>query len=315
VQGAAALGAVQRLFSSDLDRAQGSVTYTCLLNAGGGVEADVTVTRLAPDDFLVVAPTTTQAKLASWLVRHGDPAAAVADVTSALGVLGLTGPLARDVLATLTGAALDDAAFPYGTGKRIEVGRALCLALRISYAGELGWELYAPAESLAALYDDLVAAGAPFGLRPAGYHALDGLRAEKGFRHWGADMGPADTPFEAGLGFTVSLDKVTDFVGRAALRDLAAGPPRRRLVGVKLDDPRALLHGGESLLLGGAIVGRVTSGAYGHTVGAAVGLALVEAALGEPSDALAAVDAAGTIVPATLSEQPFYDPAGTRMRG
>ena len=329
VRGAAALGAVQRLFSSDLDRAPGSVTYTCLLNERGGIEADVTVTRLAPDDFLVVAPTTTQSKLLPWLTRHGDTAVVV-DVTSALGVLSLTGPFSRDVLATLTGAALDDAAFPYGMGKRIEVGRALCLALRISYAGELGWELYAPAESLPALYDDLMAAGAPFGLRPGGYHALDGLRAEKGFRHWGADMGPADTPFEAGLGFTVALDKDTEFVGRAALRDRAAGPSRRRLVGVKLDDPQALLHGGESLLLAGAVVGRVTSGAYGHTVGAAVGLALVEAAPGElPGAAVAgdaaadpngaprivAVDVAGTSVPATLSEQPFHDPAGTRMRG
>ncbi len=343
VRGAAALAAVQRLFSSDLDRAPGSVTYSCLLNAGGGIEADVTVTRLAGEDFLVVAPTTTQAKLLPWLTRHGAPAV-VDDVTSALGVLALTGPLAREVLASLTDAPLDDAAFPYGTGKRIDVGRAPTLALRISYAGELGWELYAPAESLPALYDDIMATGAPFGLGPAGYHALDGLRAEKGFRHWGADMGPADTPFEAGLGFTVALDKDTDFVGRAALRGRAAAPPRRRLVGVKLDDPGALLHGGESLLLEGAVVGRVTSGAYGHTVGAAVGLALVEAGPGEPAELLGAaaargatavgdattagdataregagvavaVDVAGTKVPATLADGPFYDPAGARMRG
>lgn len=259
-------------------------------------------------------------------------------------MLALTGPLAREVLASLTDAPLDDAAFPYGTGKRIDVGRAPTLALRISYAGELGWELYAPAESLPALYDDIMATGAPFGLGPAGYHALDGLRAEKGFRHWGADMGPADTPFEAGLGFTVALDKDTDFVGRAALRGRAAAPPRRRLVGVKLDDPGALLHGGESLLLEGAVVGRVTSGAYGHTVGAAVGLALVEAGPGEPAELLGAaaargatavgdattagdataregagvavaVDVAGTKVPATLADGPFYDPAGARMRG
>jgi heterotetrameric sarcosine oxidase gamma subunit len=320
IQGETALAAVQRLFTSDLDRAVVSVTYTCLLNGGGGVEADVTVTRLAPGDFLIVAPTTTQAKLLPWLARRGDPAAVVTDVTSSLGVVALAGPRSREVLAALTGAALDAAAFPYGTARRIEVGRAFALALRISYTGELGFELYAAAESLAALYDDVMAAGAPLGLRPAGYHALDGLRAEKGFRHWGPDMGPADTPFEAGVGFTVALDKDADFSGRAALRADAATPPRRRLVGVKLDDPRPLLYGGESLLSAGAVVGRVTSGAYGHTVGAAVGLALVElppAQLDEFLDAHGAVtvDVGGTEVPATLSERPFYDPSGERARG
>ena len=328
LRGAAALAAAQHLFSSDLDREPGAVTYTCLLNQRGGIEADVTVTRLARDDFLIVAPTTTQAKLGHWLARRGDEAAAVIDVTSAFGVLAVVGPLAREVLATLTPAPLDDAAFAYGTGQRIEVGRAFPLALRVSYAGELGWELYAGAESLPALYDDLMAAGAPFGLRLAGYHALDGLRAEKGFRHWGPDMGPADTPFEAGLGFTVALDKDADFVGRAALRERAAGPSRRRLVGVRLDDPRPLLYGGESLVREGAVVGRVTSAAYGHTVGAAVGLVLMESASGEldapgasappgeRGDAAGfAVDVAGVRVPATLSARPFYDPSGSRMRG
>ena len=138
----------------------------------------------------------------------------------------MTGPRSRELLARLTDAPLDDAAFPFGTGREIEVGWATVLALRISYAGELGWELYAPVESLACSYDQIVAAGQESGLRHAGYHALDCLRAEKGFRHWGADMGPADTPYEAGLGFTVALDKPGGFFGRKALRAAADGRPR-----------------------------------------------------------------------------------------
>ena len=196
------------------------------------------------------------------------------------------------------------------------MGWATALALRISFAGELGWELYAPAESLPVLYDQLVAAGAALGLRHAGYHALDGLRAEKGYIHWGADAGPADTPAEAGLGVTVAMDKPGGFIGREAL--LAAGAPRRRLVPILLADPEPLLYHGESVLQGGRVVGRVTSGAYGHTLGAAVGLAAID---GEPAavDAIVAggdveVEIAGERVPARLSARPFYDPDGRRLR-
>ena len=241
----------------------------------------------------------------------------VADVTSGLGVLSVTGPRSRDLLQSLTEADLDDAAFPFARARSIDLGPAPVLALRISFAGELGWELYAPAESLPALYDRVVAAGAEHGLRHAGYHALDGLRAEKGFIHWGADAGPADTPAEAGLGATVAMDKPGGFVGREALA--AAGPPRRRLVPILLADPGPLLYHGETLLQDGRVVGRVTSGAYGHTLGAAVGLAAVE---GEPAavDAVVArgdveVEIAGERAPARLSARAFYDPDGRRLRG
>ncbi len=366
VQGPGAPAWLQTLCTADLDRPPGAVTYTCLVNGSGGVELDATVTRLGDDSFLVVAPTDTQTKVFHWITRHSDPATtAIVDVTSGLGTLAVTGPRSRELLARLTDAPLHDAAFPFGTGREIDVGWATVLALRISYAGELGWELYAPVESLTVLYDQIVAAGQESGLRHAGYHALDCLRAEKGFRHWGADMGPADTPYEAGLGFTVALDKPGGFFGRKALRaaadgaaPAAAAAPLRRLVCVKLDDPEPLLYGGESLLCEGAIVGRVTSGAYGHTLGAAVGLAFVErpgggepgvaanapsvaanapsVAAGDPSVAAGApsagesgaawleaiiasgaveVDIAGMRVSATLSERPFYDPDGLRMRG
>jgi glycine cleavage system aminomethyltransferase T/glycine/D-amino acid oxidase-like deaminating enzyme len=341
VQGPAALDWLQLLCTADLDRAPGAVVYTCLLNGSGGIELDATVTRLGADSFLVVAPTDTQTKTFHWLTRHCDPASVVTDVTSGLGVLAVMGPRSRELLGQLTDARLDDAAFPFATAQEIDVGWTTVLAVRVSFVGELGWELYVPVESLVGLYDRVVAAGKGFGLRHAGYHALDGLRAEKGYRHWGSDMGPADTPFEAGLGFTVALDKTGGFIGRKALRARSAEPLTRRLVHVRLDDPEPLLYGGESLLCEDAVVGRVTSGAYGHTLGAAVGLAFVEAPsgggelgageMGESESgerefgerevrAIVAsravtVDIAGTLVPATLSERPFYDPDGGRLRG
>ena len=319
VQGPGALESLQRVCTADLDRGTGAVAYTCLLNRGGGIEADATVTRLGDESFLLVAPTATQTRLFHWLRRASDAATAVSDVTSGLGVLALMGPKSRDLLQRLTDARLDDVSFPYGTGREIDVGWATALALRVSYAGELGWELYVPVESLASLYERVLAAGAGAGLRHAGYLALDGLRAEKGFRHWGLDIGPADDPYEAGLGFTVALDKPGGFIGREALLARAVSSTGRRLVGVRLDDCAPLLYRGESLLYEGSVIGRVTSGAYGHTIGAAVGLALLERAPGE-MDALLSpgaveVDIAGARTQATLATRPFYDPAGERLRG
>ena len=319
VQGPTALESVQRVFSADLDREPGAVAYTCLLNGRGGVESDVTVSRLGEEDFLVVGAAADQTKLFHWLRRHADTATTVSDVTSAFGVLGVMGPRARDLLSELADSSLDDASFPFSTARRIDVGWASVLAVRVSFVGELGWELHAPVESLVPLYDGIVQAGRAFDLRLAGYHALDSLRAEKGFRHGGVDMGPADTPFEAGLGFTVSDEKEADFIGRAALRRLSAAPLSRRLVHVRLADPEPLLYHGESLLHRGVVVGRVTSGAYGHSLSAAVGLAFVE---GDPDEAEAItaandveIEIAGTRVPAILSKRPFYDPSGSRMRG
>jgi 4-methylaminobutanoate oxidase (formaldehyde-forming) len=318
VEGAGALSAVQRACSADLDRPVGAVAYSCLLNAGGGIEADVTVTRLGHDAFLVVAPTVTQRAVAAVLRRACGAEAVATDVTSGLGVLALAGPRSRALLQDLTEADLGRDAFPWATARTIEVAWARALALRVCYAGELGWELYVPSESLVALYDRVTAAGRPHGLRPAGMLALDGLRAEKGFRHWGADMGPADRPDEAGLVATVALGKSQGFTGRAAL---LAGPPAgraRRLVGIRLDEPGPLLLGGEPVLADGKAVGRVTSGAYGHTVGAAVGLALLEAPRAAVEELLAdarvVVDMAGERAPATLSTAPFYDPSGARLR-
>lgn len=316
VEGPGALAGVQRVFTADLDRAPGTVVYTSMLNTWGGVELDATVTRLDEDAFLVVTSAALQTKAFHWLRRHASPAV-VTDVTSGLAVLSVAGPRSRELLAGLTDAALDDAAFPFARARTVDVGWATVLALRVSFTGELGWELYVPVESAPVLYDQLTAAGAPHGLRLAGYRALDCLRAEKGFIHWGADAGPADTPREAGLAGTLALDKPGGFIGREAL--LAAGPPRRRLVPLLLEDPEPLLYHGDSVLQDGRVVGRVTSGAYGHTLGAAVGLAALD---GEPAavdDLVAAggveVEIAARRVRARLSARPFYDPDGGRLRG
>jgi 4-methylaminobutanoate oxidase (formaldehyde-forming) len=289
-----------------------------MLNTRGGIEVDVTVTRLAEQSFLVVAPSLTQTKTFHWLRRHALEGTVVTDVTSGTGVLAVMGPRSRDLLSRLTDSALDDASFPFGTARQIDMGWTGVLALRVSFVGELGWELYAPVESLALLFDRLREAGAGLGLRLAGYHALDSLRAEKGLLHWGADIGPADTPFEGSIGFTVALDKPAAFIGREALRARAGQPLLRRLVHVKLDDPAPLLYHGESVVADGRIIGRVTSGAYGYTLGAAVGFSYVEAAPDGLHAIIASgaaqIDCAGTLVPATLSMRPFYDAAGARMR-
>ena len=317
VEGPTALSTVQRVFSADLDRPPGAVVYTCMLNDAGGIELDATVTRLRDDAFLVVTPAATQTRTHHWLRRHAAPGTVVTDVTAGLGVLSVTGPQARALLGELTDADLSDSGFPFARARKIDVGWATVLALRISFAGELGWELYVSTESLRVLHGQILDAGADYGLRPAGYHALDALRAEKGFIHWGADAGPADRPAEVGLERTLAPDKADDFVGGAALR--TAGPPRRRLVPLLLADPQPWLHGGETVLHEGRIVGRVTSGAFGHTLGAAVGLASIEGGPAVVEQIVAAEDVEVEIaterVPARLAERPFYDPEGRRLRG
>jgi 4-methylaminobutanoate oxidase (formaldehyde-forming) len=316
VDGPAALASLQRVVTADLDRPPGTVVYTSVLNPRGGVELDATVTRLEEGAFLLVTSAAAQTKTFYWLRRYAGPAV-VTDVTSGLAVLHVAGPRSRELLAGLTGASLSDADFPFARARTIDVGWASVLALRVSFTGELGWELYVPVESAPVLYDQLVEAGRAIGLRHAGYRALDGLRAEKGFIHWGADAGPADTPDEAGLAPTVAMDKTGGFIGREALA--AAGPPRRRLVPVLLQDPERLLYHGETVLHGRRIVGRVTSGAFGHTLGAAVGFAAVQ---GEPAevdevvaDGAVEIEIAARRYPARLSARPFYDPDGRRLRG
>jgi 4-methylaminobutanoate oxidase (formaldehyde-forming) len=238
--------------------------------------------------------------------------ATITDVTSASATLAVMGPRSRELLTRLTAADLSNEAFPFFTAREIQVGSAPALAIRASFVGELGWELYVPSEFAVHVYGAIVEAGADLGLRHAGYHALDSLRMEKGFVHVGHDVGPTDDPFAAGLGHVVDLEK--NFVGAESVRRAKVTPEAHRLVGLKLEDPEPILLHGESVIVGGGIAGAVMSGAYAHTLGAAAGLAMVDAALLAGEVTTVQVDCAGTLVKATLSTRSFYDPTGSRMR-
>ncbi len=314
VEGDQACAALNRICANDVDVAPGTVVYTQWLNERGGIEADLTVTRLAADRYLVVTAVATRVRDLHWLRRHLPAGLTVEDVSDSMGVLGVMGPRARTLLDRLTEADLGDDAFPFATMQHIDVAGVPVTALRISYVGELGWELYVPADRAGSLYDAVAAAGADLEARPAGYHALHSLRTECGFVSWGHDVSDEDTPLEAGLGFAVAWD--TDFVGREALLKQRGDLPAKRLVYVRLADPAPLLYHDEPVYRDGALVGRVTSGMFGHTVGAAVGLAFVAHAGGVSPDFVAgadfAVEVAGERVPAHVSLRPFQP---SRVRG
>ena len=318
VQGPGALAGLQRICASEMDVPVGKVVYTTWCNERGGIEMDPTVTRLGPDRFMVVAPTLAQTRTAAWLTDRLPADATVTDVTSGYAVLAVMGPRSRELLQRLTQEDLGNDAFPFGTAREIDAGWAKVWALRVSYVGELGWELFTPTEFADDLYDKVVAAGEDLRLHHAGFHALDALRTERGFRSWGHDIGPLDDPFSAGLGFTVSRAKQDDFIGRAALESLRDAPRLRRLVSLRLDDPDTVLFHAEPVLRDGVRVGHVTSGAWGYTFGGSVGLAWIHA--DEPvTDAwLAAapmsVEIEERLVPARAQLRALYDPDGARVR-
>jgi glycine cleavage system T protein len=310
-----------RICANDIDVPIGRIVYTQWLNERGGIEADLTVTREAEDAYLIVTSCAAQTRDFSWLCRGiPDDARAVAvDVSSAYAVLGLMGPRSRELLATLTDADLSTAAFPFATSRLIDLGYARVRASRITYVGELGYELYVPTEFAQSVYDVIVEAGQPFGLRLAGYHALNSLRLEKAYRHWGHDIGDEDTPLEAGLGFAVAWNKPLGFVGREALCKQREAGVRRRLLALALEETDRLLYHNEPIWRDGEVVGRITSGMFGHTVGAALGLGYVTNCGAPASDEWIAtghyeVEVAAERVAARISLRPFYDPAGERVR-
>ena len=319
LQGPDARAVLQRLCANDVDVAPGRIVYTQMLNARGGIECDLTVTRLAEDTYLVVTIAAAATHDADW-IRRGIGAARVtlSDVTSAFTVLGVMGPRSRELLARVTGADLSPAAFPFGTAREIEIGYAMVRATRITYVGELGWELDVPAEFAANVYETTVAAGEAFGLRHAGYHAMDSLRMEKGYRSWGHDVGGEDTPLEAGLGFAVAFKK-DGFVGREVLLRQRDKPLARRLVMFTLADSEPLLLGDEPIYRDGVLVGRITSGAYGHTLGRSVGMGYVTHADGVDAGFVRAgrweLEIAMERVPAAAHLEPPYDPTSARVRG
>lgn len=297
------------------------VTYTQWLNEGGTLEADVTVTKLADDRFLVIASDTAHRHVQSWLARHTPPDAHAfaTDVTSGYAQLSVQGPRSRELLQSLTAADLSNDAFPFRTAREIEIGYARVLLQRLTYVGELGYELFVPTEQAVHVYELLVAAGARYGLVHAGLRALGSLRLEKGYRDYGHDIDNTDSVLEAGLGFAVAFDKPGGFLGRdAVLRERARGPLTRRLLQVLVTDPEPLAFHGEVVLRDGKPVGYLRSASYGFTLGGAVGLALIDA--GEPLtqawiDAGSwEVDIAGQRFPARASSRPLYDPTHARIR-
>ncbi len=320
VQGRDAGLVLDRVSANAVDGEPGVITYTQWLNTAGTLEADLTVTKLADDRFLVVASDNAHGHVQAWLRRHtGDDRAFTTDVTSALAQLNVQGPLSRELLQSLTSADLSNESFPFRAARDIDLGFARALCVRITYLGELGYELYVPAEQAMHVYEQVIAAGAGLGLRHTGLKALASLRMEKGYRDYGHDIDNTDSVLEAGLGFAVALDKPGGFIGReAVLAQKAAGPLTRRLVQVRLTDPEPLMHHAEVVHRDGVAVGYVRAASYGHTLGGAVGLAMIDADGPLTADWLAAgswdIDVAGERFEAVTSLRPMYDPDNSRIR-
>jgi 4-methylaminobutanoate oxidase (formaldehyde-forming) len=316
VAGPGALAALDRLCAGDVARPPGRITYTQMLNDRGGIECDVTVARLAPDRFYIVTGTGFATHDRDWIAR--GVGAMLTDVTSAWGVLALMGPSARAILERVTRDDVSNAAFPFATVRRIHVAGAPVRALRITYVGELGWELHVPTESLVSVYEALVAAGRPLGLTDAGYRAIESLRLEKGYRAWGADIGPDHTPVEAGLGWAVKLRSNRDFRGRAAVAAQVRDGVSKRLAGFSLADPTVMLWGRETIFRDGERIGWLSSAGFGHTVNRPIGLGYVRHP-GVTDGWLRAgryeLEVAGERHPAALHLEPLHDPAGARVRG
>jgi heterotetrameric sarcosine oxidase gamma subunit len=320
VQGNDAGRVLERVSANHVDGEPGRITYTQWLNPGGTLEADLTVTKLADDRFWVVASDTAHRHAETWLRRHiADAHAFVTDVTSGYAQINIQGPRSRELLAAVTSADMSNEAFPFRAAAEMDIGFARVLCIRITYLGELGYELYIPAEQAAHVYDRLVEAGRVVGLRHAGLKALGSLRMEKGYRDYGHDIDNTDTVLEAGLGFAVALDKPGGFIGRAAvLAQKARGPLRRRLVQVLVTDPEPLMFHAEVVRRNGRPAGYIRSASYGFTLGGAVGLAMIDADEPIDRDYLDSgewtVQIGDAIYPAAVSLRPMYDPGNKRIQ-
>ncbi|MGH3773275.1 MAG: GcvT family protein, partial [Pseudonocardiaceae bacterium] len=316
VSGTDAAAFLERVFANRVARGPGALTYTQALNSLGGIECDVTVAHLDEGEFLIVTGTAFGAHDLSWLrshARRSGAAVRLADVTGRYACFALWGPKARDVLAPLTPQELSNAAFPYLSTREMTVGDVPVRAARVSFVGELGWELSCSAEYGAALWRTVWEAGQPHGLVAGGYRAIESLRLEKGYRVWGADIGPETTPDEAGLSFCLRLDKPGGFLGRDALLAARARGLTRRLRCLTLADPRAIALGGEPVLVGGAVLGRVTSGGYGYTVGRSIAFAYLPVPavqVGTP----VTVEIAGRRVDGVADTDPLHDRLNARVR-
>jgi 4-methylaminobutanoate oxidase (formaldehyde-forming) len=314
---------LQWLCTADVGVEPGRTVYTGMLSARGTYEADITVTRLSADEFLLVSSAASTERDQDHITRRmpAGSHARLTDVTSAYAVYGVMGPKSRELLERLSRSDVSDAAFGFGSSREIDLGYATVRATRISYVGELGWELYVPAEFAVGAYQDLVRAGADLGLVNAGYYAIESMRLEKAYRAFGRELTPDDNPVEAGLMFACKLGTGIGFLGREAVEQARAAGPRRRLVSLVLDDPAAMIWGGELVLRDGVAVGQLTSGAWGEAVGGCVGLAYVRHPDGRVLTRDAArtgayqVNVGGQLYPATVHLRPPFDPDGHRVKG
>jgi glycine cleavage system T protein len=319
VQGRDAMKVLNNISANDVDVAPGRLVYTQWLNERGGIEADLTITRLAENDYLVVTGASVQVRDFDWLTRHiPDDAHCIAtDVTSAYAVIGVMGPNSRALLQSLTPDDLSNENFPFAHSREIELGMSLVRASRITYVGELGWELYVPTEFAAHIFEVIMEAGSEFGLMPAGLHALNSLRIEKAYRHWGHDITEVETPIEAGLDFAVKTDKPS-FIGRDAILRQKETGVKARLVQFALTDSEAMLYHNEPIYRDGIIVGNIESGMYGHTLGAAIGLGYVKNEEGVDADFVKSgtyeLEVAGQRIAASASLRPMYDPKSERIK-
>jgi 4-methylaminobutanoate oxidase (formaldehyde-forming) len=320
VTGKDSASALNWIAANTVDKPVGRLTYTQMLNSRGGIECDLTIARLADDKFYIVTGTGFRTHDLAWIRDHFPAGAdvAIADVTEAYGTLSLMGPRARDVLAAVAAADVSNAAFPFGHVRILPIAGHEVRALRVTYVGELGWELHIPLAATGDVFDALMAAGKPFGLKPVGYRALESLRLEKGYRAWGSDITPNDTPYEAGLGWAVKLRSGAPFMGRDALLGLRDKPLVKRLATFITARDDIVLLGRETILRDGQFAGYLTSGGYGYTVGRPIGLGYVRNAGGVSDDYLASgsyeLIVANEPVAATMHLGPLYDPDNLRVK-
>ncbi|ODM74971.1 GcvT family protein [Bradyrhizobium elkanii] len=321
VHGRDALALLQRLSTNDVDVPMGRIVYTPWLNERGGMESDVTIARIGDEEFLVVTAAVQRIRDIAWLRMHAknEGHVLVADVSSGYVCLSVMGPRSRELLMRVSPADFSDAAFPFATFREIEIGYGMALAFRMTFVGELGWELHIPAEQALGIYDALIAAGRDLNVRHAGYVALNTLRLEAGYRDWGADVSDEDTPLESGLGFTIAWNKGEDFIGRGILESQRTVVPRRRLV--QFAAPRAvpLLLGTEPVWRNGSLVGYLRSAGFGHTLGCGVGMGYLHSEGGVSTEWLSQgsfeIEIAGERHAAIASLRPFYDSKRTRVKG
>ena len=316
---------LQRICANNVATEPGKIIYTQWLNDAGGIEADVTVTRLAEDEYLIVTPAATIRRELSWLKRHipDDAHCFAVDMTVSEAVIAVMGPKSRDILQPLIDQSLGNDDFAFGTAQDIHIAQAMARAHRVSYVGELGWEIYVSSEMAEHVFDAIYRSGEAHNMRLCGMHVLDSCRIEKAFRHFGHDISDEDNVLEAGLGFAVKLDKPAsrfgDFIGRDAVQSKKQNGLQKRLVQFKLTDPELLLYHNEPILRDGKIVGYLTSGNYGHHLGGAIGLGYVPCHADESAaDMLSSsyqIDVAGDIITAEASLKPMYDPTSERTKG